>query len=166
MVELHALIRAFQSGDESAFSALNLRWIEEYFGVEDKDRRQLEDPHSEILDRGGYIAIAELEGVIVGTGALIPASHPPDGYEGWGEIVKMATAPMAQGAGVGGDILDHLIEQAQIKKMQGLWLETNDQLEAATLLYKRKGFVELSKDQQWETPYTRCNLQMTLRLGA
>ena len=158
------MIRAFRAGDEDAFSALNLRWIEEYFGVEDKDRRQLDDPRAQILDRGGYIAIAELEGVVVATGALIPASHPPAGYERWGEIIKMATVPMAQGGGVGGEVLDHLIEQARIMQMPGLWLETNDQLEAATLLYKRKGFVELSSEDQWETPYERCNMQMTLRL--
>lgn len=158
------IVRSFRQGDEAAFAALNFRWIDELFGAEEEDRRLLENPQAMILDRGGYIAIAENEGSVVGTGALLIASHPPRGGDQWGEIVKMATDPNAQGKGVGGAVIDHLIKQARAKEMAGLWLETNDRLKAATALYERKGFERLSAGELWETPYARCNLQMVLRL--
>ncbi len=78
------------------------------------------------------------------------------------ELVKMATAPDAQGMGVGGALLDHLIAKARNMGAASIWLETNDRLAAATRLYKTKGFLALSPEEQHPTPYSRCNLQMEL----
>jgi len=76
----------------------------------------------------------------------------------------MATDPSAQGKGIGAAILDRLVDQAVSIGATRIWLETNDQLAAATSLYKRKGFVALAQDELWDTPYARCNLQMVLPL--
>ena len=43
-------IRPFAPADAPAFAALNRRWIEEMFGMEEKDVRQLEHPKDAILD--------------------------------------------------------------------------------------------------------------------
>ena len=154
------LIRPFKPADAGAFAALNLRWIEQLFAVEDEDRRQLERPQETILAQGGAILIAEADGEVVGTGALIPVPHPGDDQRNWAEIVKMATAPHAQKRGIGAAILDGLIHQASVMGLDALWLETNDTLAAATALYQRKGFSALPTEDNWPTPYSRCNLQM------
>ena len=158
------LIRCFKAGDEAAFAALNLRWIEEYFGVEESDRRQLENPVASLLDPGGAIVIAEVDGRVAGCGALaIPHEPAPDGRK-WLEVVKMATDPSAQGSGLGSAILDRLIELARNRGADALWLETNSRLEAATRLYRRKGFRALEPHELRHTPYARCNLQMVREL--
>lgn len=131
--------------------------------MEDEDRRILNYPTSCIISPGGYIAIAEENGGVIGTGGLmVPASEnePSETLE----IVKMATAPNAQGKGVGQALLNHLIEVARARGAKYLWLETNDKLAAATRLYARTGFRALQPDELRATPYSRCNLQMILAL--
>jgi GNAT superfamily N-acetyltransferase len=61
-------------------------------------------------------------------------------------------------------VLDRLIDVARTRGANRIWLETNSVLEAATALYEKKGFVALSGDENWDTPYLRCNLQMTMSL--
>ncbi|MEO0591350.1 MAG: GNAT family N-acetyltransferase [Pseudomonadota bacterium] len=167
MAESNFTIRPFSVGnasqDAEAFARLNQRWIEEYFGLEDEDRRVLEAPEETILAPGGYIAVAEQDGAIIGTGALMVAHANTDGGRVV-ELVKMATDPSAQGTGVGGAILDHLIGHARSLGADLIWLETNDKLGAATRLYARKGFRPLEEGELLPTPYSRCNLQMVLKL--
>ena len=157
-------IRDFTPRDGPAFAALNRQWIEEMFGMEEKDRRQLETPQKTIIEPGGSIVIADAGGWVVGTGAIVPAAFAPDDGDVWMEIVKMATEPSARGNGIGAAVLDRLIELAKGRGANRIWLETNRRLEAATALYAKKGFAVLAEDDAWETPYERCNLQMTLTL--
>ncbi|QUL38716.1 GNAT family N-acetyltransferase [Erythrobacter sp. JK5] len=164
MAKIDWQLREFRASDAPAFAALNRRWIDEMFGMEEKDRRQLEHPQIAILDPGGYIAVADAHGWVVGTGAFLPAAHAPDDGHRWMEIVKMATEPSAQGQGIGAAVLDRLVDEAKARGADRIWLETNRKLEAATALYERKGFVSLGDDEFWDTPYDRCNLQMTLEL--
>lgn len=154
-------IRPFQPGDAPSFAALNRRWIEEMFSLEEKDTRQLEHPKDTILDKGGFIAVADADGWVVGTGAIIPATHSPNDDRKWMEIIKMATDPAAQGQGIGAGILERLIDYASQNGADAIWLETNQKLEAATALYQKHGFKALENDEIWDTPYERCNLQMT-----
>lgn len=164
MAKIDWQIRDFDPRDAAAFASLNRAWIEEMFGMEDKDRRQLENPLKTIIEPGGYITVADAHGWVVGTGAIVPAAFAPDDGNIWMEIVKMATEPSAQGQGIGAAVLSRLIEVGQERGATRIWLETNRQLEAATALYEKMGFVALDDDAMWETPYLRCNLQMTLAL--
>ena len=164
MAELDWQIRDFKPRDAPAFAALNRAWIEEMFGMEDKDRRQLEHPVKTIIEPGGHIVVADAHGWVVGTGAIVPATFAPQDGNSWLEIVKMATEPSARGRGIGAAVLDRLIEVARERGADRIWLETNTQLEAATALYEKVGFVALEDDAAWETPYLRCNLQMTMAL--
>ena len=161
---MSVLVREFRSEDAQAFADLNLRWIREYFGVEESDSKQLDNPQAAILDPGGVIAIAELDGKAIGCGALVPPHYVPEDGRSWLELVKMATDPAAQGQGAGGLVLDFLIAQARKMGADAIWLETNDQLRAATRLYERKGFRRLECNELWPTPYERCNLQMIREL--
>ena len=157
-------VRAFRSSDAADFARLNLRWIEEYFGVEDSDRAQLGDPEAAIVAPGGTIAMAEVDGEVVGCGALVPPHITPEDGRTWLEVVKMATDPAAQGKGAAGAVMDFLIAAAREQGCDALWLETNDTLSAALHLYERKGFKRLGEDELWPTPYARCNCQMVLTL--
>lgn len=158
-------VRPFRDDkDVEIFRELNLRWIRQFFGVEDSDSRQLDDPRKAILEPGGTIAIAEWDGKPVGCGALVPPHHVRDDGRHWLELVKMATDPSAQGKGVASAVLDFLFEVAREQGCEAIWLETNDKLDAATRLYERKGFRKLACNELWPTPYERCNLQMVREL--
>lgn len=157
-------VRPFQPSDAPAFAALNRRWIGELFEVEENDIRQLEDPQASILDMGGYIAMADAGGWVMGTGAILPASWPPDDGKVWMEVVKMTTDLAAQRSGVGSAILTHLIDFARAQRADAVWLETNSRLKASTALYQKFGFTILGEGELWPTPYARCDLQMVLEL--
>lgn len=76
------VVRAFRAGDEAAFKALNVEWIEHYFRLEAKDIEALDNPGRILAD--GAIAMADIDGAPVGTCALIKRPEP-----GIWEIAKM-----------------------------------------------------------------------------
>ena len=160
MSDINWKIRPFRMSDAPSFAALNRRWIEEMFSLEDKDVKQLEHPKNAILDKGGFISVADASGWVVGTGGILPAALAPDDGRKWMEVIKMATDPAAQGQGIGAAVLESLIDYAKESGADAIWLETNEKLEAATALYEKHGFQALEGDDIWETPYERCNLQM------
>lgn len=164
MSEINWKIRPFRMSDAPSFAALNRRWIEEMFSLEEKDAIQLEHPKNAILDKGGFISVADASGWVVGTGGILPAAFAPDDGRKWMEVIKMATDPAAQGQGIGAAILESLLDFARQEGADAIWLETNQSLEAATALYAKYGFKPLSEDEAWETPYERCNLQMARSL--
>ena len=99
-------IKAFTPQDADAFRILNEEWITTYFGMEEEDHFQLNDPESHILKLGGEIFMAFLNGASVGCCALIPMKA------GVFELAKMAVAPGFQGHGIGRKILAHTIDEA------------------------------------------------------
>lgn len=157
--------RLYQAADRQAFIDLNRDWIEEYFVLEDSDREQLEELEASILGKGGQIVVAEQDGLVVGTGAILPPHHDPGDGRSWLEIVKMAARKDLRGLGIGQAVMDALIVQARAMDADAIWLETNADLKAAIRLYERSGFRHLGKDELWPTPYARCNVQMVLLLG-
>lgn len=155
--------RHYLPADKQDIVTLNLEWIAEYFSVEKSDREQLERLASSILGEGGRILVAELEGQVVGVGAIVPPPHhvPQDGRK-WLEIIKFATRKDQRRKGIGA--CDHwaLIEEARELEAGSIWLETNAAMESANRLYERCGFRHLPKTDFWPTPYERCNVQMVL----
>jgi ribosomal protein S18 acetylase RimI-like enzyme len=157
--------RLYQTADRQAFIDLNRDWIEEYFVMEDSDREQLEELEASILGKGGRIVVAETDGLVVGTGAILPPHHDPGDSRNWLEIVKMAAHKNLRGRGIGQAVMDALIAQARAMGADAIWLETNADLTAAVRLYQRSGFRHLGASELWPTPYARCNVQMVLLLG-
>lgn len=156
--------RLYKLGDRRSFIDLNLDWIEESFSVESSDREQLENLEGSILAKGGRIIVAELDGQVVGTGAILPPHHDPKDGRHWLEIVKMAAKKDMRGRGIGRAVLEALIVEAKSMGAEAIWLETNSDLKAATALYEKCGFNKLAEKELWPTPYARCNLQMMLIL--
>ena len=137
------------------FRALNLAWITKYFAVEDADRKALDDPESSILQRGGAIFMAEAEGEIVGTCALMKC---PDGAY---ELAKMAVAPFAQRQGVGRALGEAAIARARSIGAPRVELLSNTVLGPALALYHSLGFTEVPLPR---TDYQRANIKMMLQL--
>ena len=154
------LIREFQPGDEAAFRALNVEWIERYFRIEPPDEAVLSDPQGAILDRGGRIFFAVRDGVAIGCCALLFRR------EGEYEVAKMAVAPPAQGAGIGRAVLTAAIDWARRNGVRKLSLETNHILAPAIRLYESCGFQHVPAERAHPSPYARCDVEMELLLSA
>lgn len=138
----------------AAYRDLNLEWVSTYFRVEPHDEEQLSHPER-ILEDGGEIWLARLDGVIVGTGVLFSEGN------GSYEIAKMAVRPDIRGKGIGKKILEMLIRRFRERGGRRLWLQTNSRLENAIGLYRRFGFVDFTPDRP--SPYERANVFMEWR---
>jgi len=150
-----ARTRLYKSTDAKAFHDLNIAWIDKHFdAVEDKDRQTLEQPEKYILEKGGRIIIAELNGAPVGTAALIPVSDDKV------ELAKMCVDEKCRGAGIGKAIMARVDIEAADMGAKTIWLETNNLLDAAMHLYNVCGYRLLVGGECTPSPYDRCNTQM------
>ncbi len=145
----------YQPNHALAFKELNEAWITQYFTMEESDRLMLNDPQGYILDKGGAILIAILDGNPVGTCALIKMD------DGVFELAKMAVSPEAQGKKIGWKIGLATIEKARELNAKTIYLETNSVLKPAISLYYKLGFKDV---KGYDSPYNRCNVQMELEL--
>jgi GNAT superfamily N-acetyltransferase len=145
----------FRAAHGAAFRDLNLAWIEKYFVVEERDARDLGDPATYILAPGGYIFMAELNGVAVGTVALMREE------EGVFELAKMTVADSTRGLGVGRALGEASIAHARSIGARKIELLTNSSLQPAITLYRSLGFIDAPLGQ---TEYARANVHMVLEL--
>jgi DNA-binding MarR family transcriptional regulator/GNAT superfamily N-acetyltransferase len=153
----------FEPAHAQAFRDLNEGWISTYFKMEEPDYQSLDHPQEYILDKGGHIFIALLDGKPVGTVALIPmAGHAGESNAaGAVELAKMAVAPEAQGLGIGGLLGQAAIDKARALRLKRIYLESNTKLKPAIALYYKLGFHRITG---MPSPYERCDIQMELHL--
>lgn len=145
----------YQPKHAEAFKELNEAWINKFFTMEDSDRKMLNNPQGYILDKGGAIVIALLNGKPIGTCALINMDN------GVFELAKMAVSPEAQGKKIGWKIGLATIEKAKELGADKIYLETNSVLKPAISLYYKLGFKDV---EGYDSPYNRCNVQMEMKL--
>ena len=148
----------YQPQFKKYFKLLNYEWLKEYFKVEKEDEKLLSSPYERIIKPGGFVLFARLDGKIVGTTALI--KHDSYTYE----LTKMAVKKSAQGQQAGRKLALAAIEKAKDSGARRVVLLTSPRLTAAYNLYRSLGFVELSGDQPWATPYHRGGTPMSLDL--
>ena len=153
----HIRILDYEPRFREAFRDLNQWWIHRYFEMEEKDYQILNDPQSNVLDKGGLILMAQWEGQTAGTCALLPSDRPGFDFE----LTKMGVAPEFQGKGVGMALGRAILEKARNLGAGKIFLESNTILKPAIGLYKKLGFREFSGEG---SPYQRCNIQMELFL--
>jgi len=146
----------YEDRHAAEFRDLNLSWIEEYFEIEDIDRRQLLDPRSSILNPGGAILVAETPEGVVGVCAL--------SYEGPGhyELTKMAVRKGLRDQGVGRKLISEAISQAKNLGASKISIISNTLLEPAIHLYRTVGFTEVALPEGLE--YARGNIALELQL--
>ena len=136
---------------KNAFKALNVAWIEKHWPIEEQDLKVLDYPEENIINSGGYIAIAIEDSKVVGTAALIRMS------EDCFELAKMAVAENSKRRGLGYLLGSHLMDTAKQLGAKRLYLESNTQLQPAINLYRKLGFKQISNQP---SPYKRCDIQM------
>jgi N-acetylglutamate synthase-like GNAT family acetyltransferase len=147
----------FNADYKSAFEYLNREWIEEFFVMEEEDLKTLQNPESYVLERGGEIFFAVLNGDVVGTAAMIQTS------KGIYELAKMAVSKNLQGLGIGKKLLKRCIDYSIEREATEIFLITNDSLKPALNLYLSCGFV--LNEQNDDNRYDRGNTKMNLILG-
>jgi DNA-binding MarR family transcriptional regulator/N-acetylglutamate synthase-like GNAT family acetyltransferase len=148
----------FEDKYAAAFKELNEEWISSYFKMETADYKSLDHPKEYILDKGGLILIALLNGDPVGTCALIKMEDPEYDYE----LAKMAVSPKAQGKSIGWLLGNAIVNEAKALGAGNIYLESNTLLKPAINLYHKLGFKKVFGRT---TPYERCNIQMELKLN-
>jgi ribosomal protein S18 acetylase RimI-like enzyme len=147
----------FNKDYKPAFEFLNRAWIEEYFSIEEEDLKTLQNPESYILEDGGEVFFAILDGEVVGTAAMIQTD------KGIYELAKMAVARQFQGLGIGKKLLRRCIDFSKEREATEIFLITNDSLKPALSLYLSFGFV--LNDQNDDNRYERGNTKMNLLIG-
>jgi putative acetyltransferase len=148
-------MRPFQPGDERAFYDINEAWITKYFTMEDADRATLENPQTKILAPGGHIFFAVADETPVGCCALI--AMKPREYE----VAKMGVLESYRNQGIGRQVLEYTVRQAQELGARRLYLETNSKLASAIHLYESLGFRHVPPSP---SPYARANVFMEMVL--
>lgn len=135
------------------FKRLNIEWLERYFYVEALDDKVLSDPQSSILDAGGQIFLARLDGRIVGTCALIRAGGDAV------ELSKMAVTPACQGLGIARRLIERAFDAFEASGAALLFLESNSKLQPAIQLYESSGFAHVARPAG-EAHYQRADVYM------
>ena len=151
------LTRTFKPGDEIPFKLLNEDWISRDFALEPSDHEVLDNPRGMILDQGGEICVAEIDGKVVGCCALLALA--PGEYE----LAKMTVAESARGRGVGRKVLQFAIDHARKIGAHRLYLESNTKAASAIHLYEQLGFRHLIAPEH-ASKYARADTFMEIFL--
>lgn len=136
------------------FKELNVEWLEKFFVVEPVDREVLWNPE-QIIDEGGTILFARVNGEIVGTCAI--KKYGDD----W-ELTKMAVTEKFQGRKIGKKLMLATLDRAREMGLNKLILITNSSLTPAVTMYRQMGFRVTSSGQH--PKYERGDLSMELTL--
>ena len=152
----HAIIN-FKNEYSKLFYDLNIEWLNEFFLVEDYDKKILSNPHKYIINKGGSIFFAKTEGKIIGVVALMP-TYKPDVYE----LTKMGVKKSSRNKGVGKLLIKKCIEQAIKNKLKKVIIYSNRKLENAIYLYKSFGFIEVELEKK--SNYQRADIKLELLL--
>ncbi len=138
------------------FERLNREWIEQYFAVEEEDRKVFGDPESAIVAPGGQIFFLVDEEGVRGTCAVV--RHDAETYE----LAKMAVSPAARGRGYGDRLVEAVVAFARGAGARRVMLVSNSRLAPALTLYRKHGFHDVPLDPA--NGYSRADVQMELPL--
>ena len=143
----------FQDNYEKDFFDLNIEWLEYFFQVEEYDYEVLSNSKKYIINKGGKIFFAELEGNIIGTVALMPTKNKLVF-----ELTKMAVKPEYRNRGIGKKLLKKCIDYSKSNNLSSIILYSNKKLNNAIHLYRNFGFKEIRMEKK--SPYLRANIKM------
>ena len=140
------------------FDRINRAWIAKDFTVESFDDQVLKDPQSMIINKGGEVWFAEINGSIVGTCALLPLE------DGSVELTKLGVDETARGCGVAKALMHHCHERARCLGAPKITLLTSRKLKPANTLYVSLGYQEIAIPPELAERYARCDVIYELRL--
>lgn len=140
------------------FKSLNYEWLQEFFKVEKEDEAVLSDPRSKIINKGGKILFALVDKKVVGTCSLIKYKN------GTYELAKMAVTNKYRGHGIGKELLKASIAKMKEMGKKELYLQTNKNLIAANILYKKMGFEKTADNPFGKGKYKRETYVMMYKI--
>jgi N-acetylglutamate synthase-like GNAT family acetyltransferase len=154
-------IREFSDDLVPAFRDINAQWIAAMYSLEPADRKVLDHPREEIVERGGDILFVEAQGLgVVGACALLKTG------EGQYELTKMGVLETARGAKAGEFLLRAVIARATEMDAKLLYLLSNRKSAAAIHLYEKLGFQHDAEIMRtFGARYERCNVAMRYAPG-
>jgi ribosomal protein S18 acetylase RimI-like enzyme len=141
-----------------AFWTLNEAWITRDYTLEAKDREIMGDPWGHVVDKGGHVLFAMVNGEPAGCCALLAMA------DGGFEIAKMAVADAHRGQGLAKALMVACIERGRAARAPRLYLESNQRQTAALGLYRAFGFQDLAPERRPVSPYARADVWMELVL--
>ena len=139
------------------FARLNREWLDSFGLYEEPDGKHLYSPREYILDPGGEIFIAEEDGRVVGTCALVPVSD--DVFE----VAKLAVAQEARGQGLGRRLAELALNRVRERGARRVVLFSSSKLGPALKLYESLGFEH--RPVPGHQPYETADVYMELELG-
>lgn len=151
-----AKVIEFEKKYEKDFAKLNYEWIQTLFKIEEHDREILDNPIEYIINKGGQIFLALVDGEAVGTVALINEG------ENSFELAKMAVTAKFQGLKIGDKLMSACLDYAKKNGIKRVFLLSNRKLFPAINLYKKFGFQEIPLNPN--NLYERTDIQMELIL--
>lgn len=135
-------IRPFEPRDQETARMLILAGLGEHFGWIDETRNpDLDDIAANYIQRGSIFIVAEIDGKLVGTAALIPESKDT------GRIVRVSVSQMQRRKGIGRVLVSHLLDAARYKGFAQVRVSTDNGWEDAIGLYGHCGFTEYKRDE-------------------
>jgi putative acetyltransferase len=143
----------YTDAHQPAFKALNAVWLEHYNLMESHDLEILDDPRGTILENGGVIYLAQCDGHVVGSAALIKE------HDGVYELAKMTVAEAYQKRGISKVLLEKCLEKAKELHAVKVTLFSNHQLKAALALYEKYGFRHVPVV---DSPFVTADVKMEL----
>lgn len=149
-------IQAYSPEWREAFYRLNAQWLQRHFVIEDVDERMLRDPEHYVLEPGGTILFAILDGRPIGTCALLKED------EGLYELSKMAVDEAHHGLGAGRLLLAAAIDTFHALGGSTLFLESSSKLKRALGMYERAGFLHQPAPRPG-SHYARADIYMIYR---
>ncbi len=151
-------ISTYKDEYKNDFARLNFAWIEQYFVVEEADRKYLLQPRENIIESGGEIFFVLENEQVLGTCALLKIDETT--YE----LVKMAVDKNAQGKGLANHLIQAAIAWARSKNAKKIFLASNTVLAPAIKLYEKFGFQSIPLALHNNSEYQRVNIVMELIL--
>jgi GNAT superfamily N-acetyltransferase len=128
-------IRPFRAADQEAARWLVLAGLKDHFGFIDETMNpDLDDIQAHYVDPGHHFVLAEIDGQIIGTGALIEEGPRT------GRLVRMSVDASYRGRGIGKRVVMYLADVARERDYTRLVTETNDDWYDAIGLYRACGF--------------------------
>ena len=136
------VFRPFQPSDQSAACALIQQGLGEHFGFIDETMNpDLDDIDVHYIQPGHLFLLAEDEGELVGTGALITDAP------GVAQMVRVSVCSAQRRRGIGRAMVTRLVQAARQRYYKKVRVETNKDWFDAIGLYRSCGFSEYARDE-------------------
>ena len=138
------------------FKEIHEQWIKKNYFMEEIDQQVVDHPDEHILNGGGVIIMAEYNGEVAGTCALI---NEGDGIY---ELTKMAVDEKFRGLKIGNKLCLAIIDRAKALNAKKIILFSNTKHSAVAIdIYRKMGFKEVALTNPL---YQRADIQMEIQL--